>query len=116
MLRSGSDGNSFYQHLVAPTALSLLALSDTLGPAFNILEIACGNGIFARCLCNVRPDVKVLATDFSSAMLEVAKRRTEGVAEDRMTFARLDTTNAEQLETLVDASRSHGGFDKIVCK
>lgn len=116
MLRPGSDGNSFYQHLVAPTALSLLALPDASSPAFHILEIACGNGIFARRLCNVRPDVKVLATDFSSAMLEVAKGRTEGVAEDRMTFARLDATNAEQLEALANTSRRHGGFDKIVCK
>ncbi|KAI5806211.1 methyltransferase type 11 [Geopyxis carbonaria] len=107
----GDTGNTFYRHLVAPTALSLLALR----PADNILELACGNGLFARRMCAAHADVRVLATDFSPAMLAAARARTSAAERERIFYRALDVTSERELDGLVALSGKHWGFDAIVC-
>jgi 2-polyprenyl-3-methyl-5-hydroxy-6-metoxy-1,4-benzoquinol methylase len=60
------EGNAFQRVLVGPAAERLL----TLQPGEVVLEIACGNGQFARRMASL--GAQVIACDFSSNMLERA--------------------------------------------
>src|SRR5690348_15649648 len=64
------EGNDFQRILIAPTCERLLNLQ----PGQSVLEIACGNGMFARHMA--RLGVHVVATDFSERLLERARART----------------------------------------
>ena len=64
------EGNQFQRILVAPTTERLLELQQ----GELILEIACGNGVFARRLAKL--GAKIIATDFSENLLEQARKRT----------------------------------------
>ncbi|KAL7272102.1 hypothetical protein RUND412_005112 [Rhizina undulata] len=105
----GASGNSFYRHLVAPAAERLLDVK----PDENILELACGNGIFARKLCQL--GASVMATDFSPKMIELAKGRTSEEELQRIHYMNLDMTKEVDLDGLVALSLKHLGFDAIVC-
>lgn len=105
----GSNGNSFYRHLVCPAAERLLQIK----PDDNVLELACGNGIFARRLSQL--GTRVLATDFSPNMIELAKSRTSEEDLRRIFYMTLDVTNESDLDGLVALSHKHMGFDAIVC-
>jgi len=53
-------------------------------PAGGVLEIACGTGIVTRALRErLQPEVRLVATDISDAMLEHARGRTKGEVEWR---------------------------------
>jgi SAM-dependent methyltransferase len=93
-------GNTWQRVLIAPAVERLLELS--LGE--RSLELACGNGEFARRM--VELGGRVLATDFSEAMLERARARG-GEVDYRL----LDATDAEAL----DAIAAIGPFDAVVC-
>jgi 2-polyprenyl-3-methyl-5-hydroxy-6-metoxy-1,4-benzoquinol methylase len=56
----GDAGNKFHKTIVEPTALSLLDLT----PGETVLDIACGNGAFARTMAQL--GVHVVASDFSA--------------------------------------------------
>jgi SAM-dependent methyltransferase len=101
--RHGDDGNEFHRLIVEPTALSLLKARANE----RILEIACGNGAFARRLASL--GANVLATDFSSVFLEKAKTRTRD-DRDKIEYRLLDATNEAGFREL-------GGniFDAAVC-
>lgn len=99
----GNDGNAFHRELVAPAAEKLLAIEG----GETVLEIACGAGLFARRMAEL--GATVTATDFSAAMIERARKRTEA-AQDRITFRLLDTTDPGQLGSLPS-----GGYDAVVC-
>lgn len=105
----GASGNSFYRHLVSPAAERLLEVK----PDDNVLELACGNGIFARRLSQL--GIRVLATDFSPKMIEVAKARTSEQDLKRICYMTLDLTKETELDGLVALSYKHLGFDAIVC-
>lgn len=105
----GPSGNAFYRHLVCPAAERLLELR----PDDNVLELACGNGIFARRLSQL--GTRVLATDFSLKMLELAKARTSDEDLKRIFYMPLDVTKEADLDGLVTLSHKHMGFDAIVC-
>lgn len=95
----GADGNDFHRQLVRPAVERLLG--DVAGA--RVLEIACGNGLFARRLAEL--GATVVATDTSAAMLERARARdAEGIE-----YRELDAADAAQLE------RFDGGFDAVVC-
>lgn len=66
----GDTGNDFQRLLVAPASERLF----NLHPGERVLEIACGNGVFARRLAEL--GAQVLATDFSTSLLELARART----------------------------------------
>lgn len=58
------EGNLFQRVLVGPTTERMLELK----PGELVLEIACGNGVFARRLAQL--GAQVIATDFSEKLLE----------------------------------------------
>jgi SAM-dependent methyltransferase len=96
----GADGNDFHLALVRPAVERLLGVVE----GQRVLEIACGNGLFARRLVELGADV--VATDASPAMLERAREHPSEGIEYRL----LDAARADQLAALGD-----GGFDAVVC-
>ncbi|GAC1564382.1 MAG: class I SAM-dependent methyltransferase [Ktedonobacteraceae bacterium] len=97
------EGNDFQRLLVGPAAERLLKLQ----PDELVLEIACGNGAFARRMVHL--GARVVATDFSEQFIERAKARSTEYA-DRLEYRVVDATNMEQLLAL-----EQHRFDAIVC-
>jgi len=56
---------------------SALALSDTLPPSAEILDLGTGSGILAVTLAKCLPDARVTAVDASADAIEVARRNAE---------------------------------------
>lgn len=79
-------------------------------PGDHVLELGCGTGEDATWLA--QRGVRVMATDASPAMLEVARRKAEaaGVAE-QLSFARLDL--AEIREWILEIERSGSPISKF---
>ncbi|GAC1371015.1 MAG: class I SAM-dependent methyltransferase [Ktedonobacteraceae bacterium] len=96
------EGNDFQRILVGPGVERLLNLQA----GELVLEIGCGNGLFARRMA--RLGAQVIATDFSEQLLERAKARTVENAE-RIEYRYLDATDEAQLLAL-----GSGRFDAIV--
>jgi 2-polyprenyl-3-methyl-5-hydroxy-6-metoxy-1,4-benzoquinol methylase len=97
------DGNVFQTTLVAPASERLLQVQ----PGQHIVEIACGNGVFSRRLADL--GASVLATDFSSRFLELARTRER----DRprpVDYRLVDATDEVALVAL-----GEGHFDAAVC-
>jgi SAM-dependent methyltransferase len=69
-----------------------------------VLEIACGNGLFARRLAAL--GAQVVATDTSPVMLELARAHDAAGIE----YRQLDAADPEQV-----ASLATGDFDAVVC-
>jgi len=86
---------------------------ETLEPVFapgqKVLELGCGTG--EDCLWLARRGIRVVATDVSGAMLEVARRKCEAAGEAaRLEFRKLDLT------ALADATpRLPHDFDGALC-
>ena len=72
------------------------------GRAFRALDVGCGPGTTTLSLAASRPDASILGCDLSPALVEIARRRAEGMASVRFV--------AEDAET---AAREHGPFDLI---
>jgi 2-polyprenyl-3-methyl-5-hydroxy-6-metoxy-1,4-benzoquinol methylase len=89
----GAEGNDFHRLLVSPSAERLLEIRN----GDEILEIACGVGLFARRAADL--GARVLATDFSEAFIERAKRRSEQYA-GSVEFRVVDATDGEELRSL----------------
>jgi 2-polyprenyl-3-methyl-5-hydroxy-6-metoxy-1,4-benzoquinol methylase len=97
------EGNTFHKTLLEPTQERLLQVR----PGQRILDIACGNGQFARHLA--RRGASVLGVDFSEHMIERARARTTEFG-DRVEFRILDCTRAGALMSLGERQ-----FDGAVC-
>lgn len=97
------EGNIFHLHLVEPGMLHLLDLQ----PAERVLEIACGNGQFARKLTSL--GARVTASDFSSNMLDRARAHAEPF-NDRVDYRVLDAADEQQLRAL-----GANAYDAVVC-
>lgn len=97
------EGNSFQRILISPSAERLLNPQ----PDELVLEIGCGNGVFARRLAQL--GVRVIASDFSEKFIEIAKARSQEHA-DRIEYKIIDATDEAQLLSL-GAHR----FDAVVC-
>jgi ubiquinone/menaquinone biosynthesis C-methylase UbiE len=97
----GDTGNRFHRTLVEPATLQLLAL--TAGE--TVLDVACGNGAFARRMSDF--GVQVVAADFSAKLLEHARQRT---TQPNITYHLIDATQEDQLLALGER-----GFDAAVC-
>ncbi len=96
----GASGNDFHLSLVRPSVERLLGRVE----GQRVLEIACGNGLYARRLAELGADV--VATDTSAAMLERARvHPSEGIE-----YRLLDAAQADQLAALGSAR-----FDAVVC-
>ncbi|HEV8189864.1 MAG TPA: class I SAM-dependent methyltransferase [Ktedonobacterales bacterium] len=97
------EGNQFQRALLGPALERLLALQ----PEERVLEVACGNGTFARRMATL--GASVVATDFSEVFLEHARVRTTKLT-DRIEYRLLDATQEEQLLALGERD-----FDAVVC-
>ena len=97
----GDTGNRFHRTIVEPATLNLLALRA----GESVLEIACGNGAFARKMAQL--GVHVVASDFSANLLERARARTSN---RQIEYALVDATKEDQLVALGERR-----FDAAVC-
>jgi SAM-dependent methyltransferase len=92
-------GKTWQRGLIAPAVERLLSIA----PGERVLELACGNGEFARRLTGL--GAEVLATDFSEAMLEHARRRG-----DAIDYRHVDATDERAMLALGEP----GSFDAAV--
>ncbi len=97
------EGNDWHRLLIAPAVEKLLGVQ----PGERVLELACGNGQFARRLASLA--ASVVACDASAAFLECARRRASEHS-DRIEYRQIDVSCDEHLETL-----RTGEFDAAVC-
>jgi len=99
----GDAGNEWHLRLIRP------AVERLLGPVAGrrVLDVACGNGLFARRLAEL--GARVTATDASEPMLEHARRRSTAQTA-AIEYRRCDATDAEALLTLGEAA-----FQGVVC-
>ena len=97
------EGNSFQLMLIGPAQERMLDLQ----PGAEVLEIACGNGNFARRMAEL--GARVVACDLSEQMIENARARTKERA-DQIEFMVLDATDETALLAL-----GEGRFDAAVC-
>ena len=86
------EGNDWHLELVAPPVLRLLDPQ----PGQHILDIACGNGLFARRLA--RAGARVLACDFAEQQIERARTRTPD--EFQVDYRVVDATDRDQFLAL----------------
>ena len=96
----GDDGNHWQRTLVFPATLELL----NPRPA-SLLELACGNGNFARAAAAL--GIEVTATDAALELIELAQRRLNA---DQITWCQVDVTNRDQLASIPGVP-----FDAAVC-
>ena len=101
--RRMGEGNDFHSLLIGPAQERLLDLRrDEL-----VLDIACGNGQFARRMAEL--GARVLASDLSERMVENARARTT-THTDRIQYDVIDATDRERLMALGERR-----FDAAVC-
>jgi 2-polyprenyl-3-methyl-5-hydroxy-6-metoxy-1,4-benzoquinol methylase len=94
------EGNAFHKTLIEPTQLKLLNIKA----GDKILDIACGNGQFARKMAEL--GAEVTATDFSDKFIEIAKAKSPS----NIQFQVIDAANEADLKKL-----DGNVFDSIVC-
>ena len=92
-------GKTWQRHLIQPSVERLLELE----PGERVLEIACGNGEFARRMAELGG--QVLAVDFSEGMLERARAHGGDVE-----YRHADATDEEALLALGEPA----SFDAVV--
>lgn len=77
-------------------------LCDTISKEHpEILELACGPGNITKFVLNIRPDFKILGTDLSSNMVELAKLNNPSAE-----FKVMDSRKISQLKQ---------SFDAVIC-
>ena len=97
------EGNDFVEVLIWPATQRLLDPR----PGERVLDVACGNGLYARRLAAV--GVEVVAFDFAPDMVaRAAARTTEHAA--RIAYHVIDATDEEALLAL-----GEGSFDAAMC-
>ncbi len=97
------EGNMFQLELIGPAVERLLAVR----PEEQILDVGCGNGVTSRRL--VRLGARVVAIDFSTRFLELARSRSDDLSH-RIDYRLVDATDEDQLLAL-----GEGRFDALVC-
>ena len=102
------EGNDFVEVLIWPPAQRLLALQ----PGERVLEIACGNGLYARKLASLGVDV--VATDFAPEMIARAKARPSPAA-GKIEYEVLDATDEAALLALGERAFGERPFDAAIC-
>ncbi len=96
----GPEGNDYHRLLVAPAMMRLLDLK----PGEEVLDIACGNGQFAREMSRVAGHVE--AFDVSPRFIERARTHTTAAGIDNISYSVRDATNLAALLEL-----GEGRFD-----
>ena len=98
------EADEFHRKLVIPATDRLLALR----PGERVLDVACGNGGYARHLAS--QGAEVVAIDGSRRFVELAERRTTAWR-DRISYRQLDCADRAALRALGER-----GYDAAVCK
>jgi 2-polyprenyl-3-methyl-5-hydroxy-6-metoxy-1,4-benzoquinol methylase len=98
--RSGPSGSEIHRLLIAPSMHRLLGV--TAGE--TILDVGCGNGVVTREL--TMSGAAVVGCDASPVIVDIARRRSEGLAID---YHVVDATDEHSLLAL-----GPGRFDGIV--
>jgi 2-polyprenyl-3-methyl-5-hydroxy-6-metoxy-1,4-benzoquinol methylase len=101
--RMGLAGNGFVNKLIWPATGRLLEVR----PGQRVLDIACGNGLYANRLAAL--GAEVVAFDFAAEMIEQARKHVTEHA-GRITYQVLDATDEAALLAL-----GEGQFDAAVC-
>src|SRR5437762_11300760 len=99
----GPEGNAFHRTSIGPATERLLQVQ----PGELVLDIACGNGQFARRMADL--GARIVACDFSAKFLERA-RRHNATYEDRIEYHQVNATDPAQLLKL-----GEGRYDAAVC-
>jgi 2-polyprenyl-3-methyl-5-hydroxy-6-metoxy-1,4-benzoquinol methylase len=94
------EGNDFHKILIEPLQLKLLNIQA----GQKILDIACGNGQFARKMAEL--GAKVTALDFSEKFISIARVKSSPDIEYRV----IDAASESGLASLARLS-----FDSVVC-
>lgn len=94
------EGNVFHKTLIEPTELKLLDIK----PGQKILDVACGNGQFARKMAEM--GAQVTGIDFAEKLIEIARSK-EGKG---VKYRVVDVTKTADLRELADTK-----YDAIVC-
>ena len=95
------EGNDFHNVLIDPNQIDLLDIKK----GDSILEIACGNGQFARKMTKL--GARVTAVDFSEVFINIARSRPFA---DRIDYQVIDVTKKADLKKLKGNT-----YDSIVC-
>ena len=101
--RRMGEGNDLVDYLIWPATEKLLGLEGNE----EVLDIACGNGVFSRRLSE--KGASVTAFDFSEAMIEAAAS-VESEINRRIDYRRIDATDSSALLEL-----GTGRFDAALC-
>jgi ubiquinone/menaquinone biosynthesis C-methylase UbiE len=99
-----ADGEEFYhKHIISPTMIDLL--DEIAGK--TILDLACGEGHFARRLAELaKGNVKITGVDASKNMIRIAREKSEQYS-GCMSFQVVDASRMPELQS--------GSFDIAVC-
>jgi ubiquinone/menaquinone biosynthesis C-methylase UbiE len=103
---ASNDYDPLWQEQLAPARMGTLDLA-ALAPGEHVLDLACGTGLLTLAAADaVGASGKVVGTDLSGQMVDVARQRAAERQLRNVTFARMD---AETLD-LPDAT-----FDVVTC-
>jgi ubiquinone/menaquinone biosynthesis C-methylase UbiE len=94
------EGNNFHKTLIEPVQLKLLNIK----PGQKILDIACGNGQFARKMAEM--GAKVTGVDFAEKLIAIARLK----GNKDVKYKVIDATKTADLQKL-----SGTKYDAIVC-
>ena len=96
----------FWQQQLKPAQDLLLEMAD-LQPGENVLDVACGTGLVSfEALAKLGSKGRLLGTDISEKMVEMASLLAAQKGENRVRFARMD---AEEL------GLENSSFDVVLC-
>jgi len=96
------EGNDFHSLLIAPAQERLLDLRA----GESVLDVACGNGQFARRMAQL--GARVVGVDVAARMIDIAKASSAGIG--GLEFHAIDATDPAALTSL-----GRGRFDAAVC-
>lgn len=96
----GEHGNKYWKRLQEPSLRRLLGPSLSK-PGCAALELATGNGLCARWLAD-NGAASVIATDGTFNMLEQAKKHVDAERAGKISFRKLDVTDANDFVPLVE--------------
>lgn len=99
----GEEGSDYHRHVIIPAALQMLDVQ----PGQRVLDVACGQGVFARPMLERGVDAFV-GVDASPSLIDAARQR---ITDARARFVVGDARDLAP--ALGDMARDH--FDAAVC-